>query len=279
MNELLKNIIKTAEGAQIINENDYKNDDGLLMCGLCNTPKQTRLKEPYDEIIVPVACKCRHDAYNAMQEKKRLDELEKRRNTHIEHEKWRSHRFGQDDGKNSKITHSLRKYCDKFSDMFKKNLSLLLYGPVGTGKTFYAACIANELINQGYSVVMSDLPRIVDYINPYGKNQRKREEYEAHLQYCDLLVIDDLSAERDTDFMKENVYRVINMRYESRKPMIVTTNLSEEQLAATNDEDKRRVYDRIREMCHFICINGESRRFEEAAKRAEKVNKFLELSE
>lgn len=277
-NEFLEAIIRYTEKSQIRHEDDYYNSDGLLICEKCRTPKQSRLKKSYGDYIVPVACKCKLDEYNAMQEKQRLKECEEARKRYIEHEKCRNYRFAQDDGRYKNITQALEQYCAEFDKVFKKNLGLILHGPVGTGKTFYAGCIANKLIDGGYSVVMTDLLHIIDYLNPFGKKQSKREEYEEHLKKCDLLILDDLSAERDTEYVREGVYRIIDMRYASEKPLIVTTNLTKEQLTAPDHIDKRRVYNRIEEICHFIEISGESRRTEMALKRTAKVNKFLGLS-
>ena len=77
--------------------------------------------------------------------------------------------------------------------------------------------------------------------------------------------------------MREGVYRAINMRYESGKPLIVTTNLSKQQLLNSENIDKRRVYDRIIEMCHFIEIGGGSCRLEVAEKRTAIVDNYLGL--
>jgi DNA replication protein DnaC len=276
-NELLEAMIKVAE-AQILGENDYLNSDGFIACTVCHTSKQTRLKEPNERYVVPVACKCKMDEYNAREEKKRLEVCEIVRNRYIEFEACRKYRFAQDDGRTAGITRSLQRYCEKFEEMLKKNLGLLLHGPVGTGKTFYAACIANELIDKGYAVVMSDLPSVVDYLHPFGKQQSKREEYEEHLKKCDLLILDDLSAERSTEHMRESIYRVINTRDGSDTPMIVTTNLTKQQMSVDTIE-KRRVYDRIGEMCHPIEVGGESRRAIIAGERAAKVDQFLGLVE
>ena len=73
--------------------------------------------------------------------------------------------------------------------------------------------------------------------------------------------------------------KVLNMRYASEKPIIVTTNLTQQELEEPDSLDKKRVYDRVVEMCHFIEIKGESRRAEMAAKREKRFSKFLGLED
>lgn len=75
-----------------------------------------------------------------------------------------------------------------------------------------------------------------------------------------LLIIDDLGAERGTEYAVENVFNVIDRRYRSGKPLIITTNLHISMLTNEQSLDKKRIYDRILELCIPIGVNGASKR-------------------
>lgn len=151
---------------------------------------------------------------------------------------------------------ALRRYCQKWPEMKKQNLGLYLYGGVGTGKTFAAACVANELTRQGVPVLMASLVRMANALG-WGE---ERAVFLRSLNAYDLLVMDDLGAQRGSDAMKEAVYQIIDSRYASGKPILVTTNLTWEQFHSPREEGDRRIYDRIREMTVAIQMGGQSRR-------------------
>ena len=265
VSELLDLVAKNITDNQMLCEKDYLSADGLLMCGNCCTKKQTRLNLPkIGEKILPISCKCHNDRFEAGLEKQRLYGLEQIRKQYIDFEACRKYRFEQDDGRNAQITQSLQRYADKFREMLRTNTGIILHGGVGTGKTFYAGCIANELIDKGYSVVMTSVSRIVEYTDSFTKNIVKKDEYTEHLKKCDCLILDDLATERDTEYMNEKVYNVINMRYQSGKPLIVTTNATKQAIVDPRTIERMRIYDRLIEMCKLIEVSGETRRIDKA---------------
>jgi DNA replication protein DnaC len=75
-----------------------------------------------------------------------------------------------------------------------------------------------------------------------------------------LLIIDDLGVERSTDFALEQVYAVVNERYKSGLPLIVTTNLAISEIREAQDEAHDRIFSRLLEMCTPIQIQGNDRR-------------------
>ena len=278
--ELFQAIVRSVKNVQKTDEKDYINDNGLLTCGICNTPRLSRVTlSQFGSVIVPVACKCMNDEYNALVEKKRVEDCERARNTYIEFEKCRKYRFEQDDGRTAQITKAIRKYAEKFEVMLEKNIGLVLYGDVGTGKTFYAGCVANELIDRGYSVVMTSLARIIEYTDAFSKNRQRKEEYEEHLYKSHLLILDDLATEREGKSTDEKVYNILNMRYSSGKPILITTNLTQNEIKSPSTIERRRIYDRLIEVCQLIEIPGKSRRIEASNKRHDVLNKYLGLAE
>lgn len=91
-----------------------------------------------------------------------------------------------------------------------------------------------------------------------------------------LLIIDDLGAERSTDYALEKVYGIIDNRYRAKKPLILTTNLTLRQMQEATDIRYARIYDRIFEMCYPMEFSGVSWRKREAAQRYEETRKILE---
>ena len=150
-------------------------------------------------------------------------------------------------------------YVDNFAEMRKRGKGLLFYGEVGTGKTFYAACIANALIDRGYPCLMTDFPRLEKTISEMLEG---KQEYIDGLNKFPLLVIDDLSRERDTSYMNEIVQDVINARYQAGLPTIFTTNLTKEEISHPKDISKQRPYSRLLEMCFPVKVEGKDRRRE-----------------
>ena len=87
-----------------------------------------------------------------------------------------------------------------------------------------------------------------------------KQNYLDSLNEFDLLVIDDLGIERNTEYVNELVYNIIDARYRSGKPMIITTNLKYSDLHNAEDTSKARIYSRIIEMCLPVLVGGEDRR-------------------
>ena len=180
--------------------------------------------------------------------------------------------FDVDDRANEKISRTCRRYVDKWAEVREKNYGLLFYGSVGTGKTFLAHAIANALIVQGVSVLVSNFSKILNTV----MSSRDRQQILDSLNAYQLLVIDDLGMERSTDFAREVTYAVIDQRGQSGLPLIITTNLSLAEIKDTSDMSLRRIYDRLETLCPItICMDGESRRTADAARRKQAARELL----
>ncbi len=247
--------------------------DGLIFCGKCNTPKQCRTEIDGEEIFIPVWCECSEHAYAE----------EKQRNKDIEHafkaaalrrlsmmgDKLSGCTFSGADkgGDNARSFKICERYVEKFPQMLKDNRGLLLFGSVGTGKTFAAACIANALLEQNYSVVMTSLVTLID----------GTDEIIRRMNEIDLLILDDLGAERSTDYGFERIYAVCDARYRSNKPVIYTSNLPLDTFKHAEDIRCARIYDRVLERCYPVEFRGVSHRKREARRGFEEMNKLLEV--
>lgn len=243
-------------------EGDYRNEDGLLMCGKCHTQKECTLsKMDGTTRTVRCACECSvaQNAREAEEKRKRdrLQYLDSMRRTGFPDAEMREWTFSKSDHTDQKNENIARKYVANFDAMRSQGTGLLLCGSVGTGKSFLAAAIANELISQGTPCLMTNFSRIISRISEkFGGDQK----YLDNLNRFDLLIIDDLGAERDSEYMWEKVMDVIDARYRAGLPLIVTTNLNPKDLYDPSDIRRQRVFSRLKEMCIFLEVNGTDRR-------------------
>ena len=148
----------------------------------------------------------------------------------------------------------MQSYVNNFAKFKSKGKGLILCGKVGTGKTFLASCVANALIDKGVKVLMTNLREIESGV------WENKQQYIDSLNSYSLLVIDDLGVERNTEYMQELMYGVVNSRYAAGLPMIITTNLTIEELKRPKDIGSSRIYERILERCYPIEVKGTNKR-------------------
>jgi DNA replication protein DnaC len=161
--------------------------------------------------------------------------------------------FANDLGYNPEIQKAYD-YVTNWDKMKAKSLGLLFFGDVGTGKSFLAGCIANALLEQQIPVLMTNFSRILNTLT--GMYSEDRNNFIDSLNNYSLLIIDDLGIERNSEFALEQVFNVIDSRYRSNKPLIVTTNLTLDELKNPTDLARKRIYDRVLERCIPIKINN-----------------------
>lgn len=263
-------VIKAEEG-------DYIGEDGLLYCHKCNTRKQTEVNI-LGMIRRPMCmCKCeaaKLAAENEERERRKFEEKVKElRRVGFPEADMRDWTFANDDLTNEKITKAAQRYAENFGELRKAGKGLLLYGNTGTGKTYAACEIANALVDKGYPVLVANFSRIMNTL----QGTFDKQAYIDGFNNFQLLVIDDLGIERDTAYAKEQVYNIIDSRYRSGLPMIITTNLSIEKIKNPEDIEKRRIYDRILERCFPIEVDGANRRRKAVREDYEDMKNLLGL--
>ena len=168
--------------------------------------------------------------------------------------------------------------CHEFVDQFDTTFAnLYFFGDTGIGKTFLSNCIAKELLDSGHSVIYFTAFQLFDILSK-GVFEKDADAIATHQNIfgCDLLIIDDLGAERSTDFALEKVYDIVDSRYRAKLPIILTTNLSMTEMKESADIRYTRIYDRIFEMCYPMQFTGRSWRKAEAARRFDEMKNFLE---
>ena len=260
---------------------DYKDKDGNLICGKCHTPR-SKYQEYFGEMMyLPIPCKCRQEA----EEKKKLSlRAEKLRENSGIPVKYKDVRFetSDPDPQNARSVKILKRYSEKFPELYKKNQGLIIHGAIGTGKTHIAACATHGIINQGYSAFFVSLAELLQKRTYFDKKQEvyEEEEFMHRIRSVALLVIDDFGTERATDYALEFVYNVINARCNANKPIIVTTNLSREEMLECQNRQLARIYNRLFESCSYsVEFVGKSKRLTIAADKYDAMSKLLEVDD
>ena len=255
---------KAEAGAET--ETEYLDETtGLLRCRVCGGKRQTIITPPFEGAqprTVRCWCKCptAQDRTEAMER-----QIKREQRTSIcfqGTEELKNSRFDTEDGtQKPELVKAARLYADNFQQHLRDGMGLLYYGPVGTGKTFLAACIANAVLAKGYRVRLTSFATLADEMWAVSD----KAAYIADLCKYDLLILDDLGVERKTEYMQEMVYKIVNARYVAGAPVIVTTNLTPDELTKTAEMGYARTYDRLLEKCLPIKVDGRSRRRAAAA--------------
>ena len=238
-------------------DNEYIGEDGFKRCSVCHRRTETRIfvAELGIDKIVRCCCECKDREIDEQVRRRESDT--QRRICFGKQTEMAGWTFENDDRKNAKLSDAMLRYAEGFSDFKKESKGLLLYGPVGTGKSFLAACIANRLIDKGMKVKMTNFSALINEIQATFDG---KQEIIDDLNRYPLLIIDDLGVERQTEYMQEQVFNIIDTRYRAGLPMIVTTNLSIDEIKKPQDVRCARIYDRIIERCFPIEVAGTSRR-------------------
>ena len=272
---VVEELAKSAKEAIPVVDGDYE-QDGILYCGQCHTPKQVRINVFGREMKPMCLCKCASEKLDAEEEENRKhqqsEELRRMRKVGFPDADMANWTFDKDDMSNPQLSTLARKYVENFKTMKEDHKGLLLFGKVGTGKTFASACIANALIDQGRPCLVTNFARLVNEIQSMYDG---KQEYIDNLADFELLVIDDLASERDTEYMNETVMNIIDSRYRSGLPLIVTTNLTADELKNPADVRKQRIYSRLFQMCIPYEVKGVDRRKEALKNDFSKYSELL----
>lgn len=275
MDDIVAGFAKKANAAFKVSDGDYE-QNGLIFCGRCHSPKQKRITLSGKSVVVACMCSCESDAYDLeraeTKQKRRMEEIERMRTSGIRLG-LQECTFDVDTGKNPKQMELAKRYVTMWESMKQKKVGLLFWGNTGNGKTFTAACVANALVDQGVPTMMTSFPRLME--TAQGMYPEDRGNYFQSMNVYDLLVLDDLGVERQTEYGLETVYNVIDQRYVLGKPVIITTNLTLDELKAPKDMRLQRIYDRITAMCIPVKFSGESLREDAGKKMRDEAREIL----
>lgn len=277
----MKSIAETVESmfaSRPMQEDEYLNEDnGLIYCSKCHTPRQHKVQWQNKVMLPTVRCQCQQEEYEKQEaERKRLEFLEqvsRLKANGLQDKALREYTFANDKEYNPEMQKA-HDYVAHWSEMKAKSIGLLLWGDVGTGKSFFAGCIANALLEQGIPVLMTNFSRILNSLS--GMYSDEKNQFIDSLNKYSLLIIDDLGIERSTEFALEQVFNVIDSRYRSKLPLIVTTNMTLDELKHPQDLARSRIYDRVLERCVPLKINNQNIRQKNAAENMKEARKILE---
>ena len=256
---------------------EYFNEtDHLIYCSKCNTPRQCR-HELQGKVLIPsIRCKCQQEIFEQEETQRKLHEkqmeIEHLKTSGLQDKALYDYTFARDNGINPeiKLAHN---YVSNWEEMKANASGLLIWGDVGTGKSFFAGCIANALLEKGVPVLMTNFSQILNTLT--GMHFEDRNQFINSLNRYSLLIIDDLGIERNSDFALEQVFNVIDSRYRSGKPLIVTTNLTLDDLRNPEDTAHSRIYDRLISMCVPVRFTGDNFRQETAKRKMESMKKLI----
>lgn len=261
-----------------LQEDEYRNEvDNLIYCAKCNTPRQHHIAVLGKKMIVPVPCRCQQEQRDKEEAERKqrefMEQVSRLKSNGLQDKALREYAFANDKGYNPEIQKA-HDYVTHWEEMKAKSIGLLLWGDVGTGKSFFAGCIANALLEQGVPVLMTNFSRILNSLS--GMYSDEKNQFIDSLNRYSLLIIDDLGIERSTEFALEQVFNVIDSRYRSKLPLIVTTNMTLDELKHPQDLARSRIYDRVLERCVPLKINNQNIRQKNAAENMKEARKILE---
>ena len=264
----------------ILRDDEYRDESGEIRCVKCNEPRYIHKSEDGRRFFapMPIMCACMRKQREKEMESARIADRQKHvdslRKKAFFSDVFHDVNFSKDDGKNQKISNAMKRYVENFGHFREIGKGLLLHGSVGTGKTFYAVCISNALIDREHSVKFVTLSRMInDIMETFEGRQAK---IDALTKY-DLVVLDDMGAERSTQSVADYTLQIIDVLYQSKTPVICTTNLSIEDIKNPQTFEQRRIYDRMMEMCFPIEIKGENKRRTNIIESFDGIKDILEL--
>lgn len=277
MNEFLEKFLADRSASRPLAEDEYiDKTSGLVYCKKCHTPRQASVELGGTLFHPCCICQCQSEARELelakekqLQEQQRIARLKA---NGLQDASLRQFTFANDTGINPEMQKA-HSYVEHWPEMKATATGLLLWGNVGTGKSFFAGCIANALLDQGVPVLMTNFSRILNALT--GMFSDDRNKYIDSLNHYSLLIIDDLGMERGTEYALEQVFNVIDARLRSNLPLTVTTNLTLDELKHPADLAHERIYSRVLERCIPLKINNQNIRQMKAQENFTRTKQLL----
>lgn len=255
--DFFEQTVQRLTAQQTRNATDYT-QDGKLYCGKCHTPKQTIINIDGEDRVLPIVCKCERERFEAEEQRYKRESLFLETMAKFE-------RYELKVPTKQEYCHpTVLKYISKWDMVKAENIGLLLYGDVGTGKSTSASYVCKVLKDLKIPCLMTNFATLVDKDVPTPS-----------LKKLELVVFDDLGAERQSEFMLERVFAIVDARINSQLPVIFTTNISLKELQNPTDLKYKRLYDRVLSVCTPVLFKGESHRGLQAKEKLERAKKIL----
>jgi DNA replication protein DnaC len=158
------------------------------------------------------------------------------------------------------IVAATRRFANTIDAQLDAGRGLWFMGPVGTGKTTLSMLVSQAALSAGRSVAIYSLPRLLNEIRDTHRAERSHVNLLDRLAAVDLLHIDDVGAERTTDWVLEELYSIVNARYEDQRSIVITTNILDRE--ALCQQITERTVSRLTEMCDELPLLGDDHRME-----------------
>jgi DNA replication protein DnaC len=155
------------------------------------------------------------------------------------------------------IVRPVRDFVRNIDDRIRAGRGLWIFGDVGTGKTTLAMLASKEALKRGYSVAIYSVPRLLaDIRDTYDARigELSYADFFAQLVAVDLLHLDDLGAEKQTEWVLEQLYSLVNERYEQERSVLVTSNVTD--ASELEQQIGRRTVSRLTEMTDQLPLFG-----------------------
>lgn len=236
--------------------------NGILYCGKCNKPKEAYKTILGMTVKVGVMCDCQLAEMERRENQRRADRISINRSIAFGGDRladelskctFANSNTPTDSGSMGKA----KEYADHYDEYRQKGKGLLFWGNVGCGKTYAALCIANQLLDSGHTALFTSITRIA---NDMFSLRSGRSEYLDDLLRYDIVVLDDLGAERDSEWMMEQVYAVLDTFSRAKKPLVITTNLTKSEIMDETNQTKARIYSRVMGLCEPVRFVGKDNR-------------------
>ena len=265
MTEIFKDFATKSKAADY--RDTYTDKYGVVRCQTCG---DQAMKYIEGIGMVYVACKCDKLKKDAEETRKRARAaVEAYRGSPFYDRGYTLNTFDKDTAPESNAGRVCRRYVERWEDMKASNHGIIFMGTPGTGKTFYASCILNAMHQNGIAAVMVRTTDLVDMMKSNARDTLER------VGRVPLLILDDLGAEGDSSYATAIILRVIDTRALAGKPLIVTTNMTAEELKQESGP-RARMLDRIDVMCSIrLPLTGVSRRRIDAKERREAAMALL----
>lgn len=281
MDKLNLNLNQLLTTINLPNEDTYVKD-GIKYCSKCHGRRETAEIIPIFNRRMPVMCSCMQEAERKAKEqeeyRKKMEKLDKLRTASLLGERYKDTTFDTTDttvgGDFVKAYNRCRKYCEISAEALQNGYGMYIYGPSGTGKTHLTACICNELLNNFQQCLFTNFFEISKMIrSTFGRYNTDAETVINRICEIDFLFIDDLGTEvlqrnGEDNWLQEQVFDIINKRYNNKKPTIFSSNYSLGELITERGMMQKTV-DRIMEMSTVIIkVDGKSYRLKNRRKEA-----------
>ena len=242
-------------------------EDGHVYCKTCKERVDNEPIKGFNDMILifPRKCACDRKEEEIEKEKSRIKRINEMITKCYPTDLYKNARL--DDFKDNPELHKVGKmYVDLFLENKADKIGLLFYGNVGSGKTHLAAAIANEIMEK-YEI-QCRMKNFSQIINDLSQGfEVDKNEYISKFTNTQLLILDDLGIQRNTEYATEQLFNVIDMRIQNGNPTIITTNIPLNLFLKSDELACKRIYSRVLDMCVPISVSGEDRRMSKAKEK------------